>query len=376
MIKTIYELRKRIQGIDSIIVYGAGYVGALILSYLQQENIKISNVIVTKKSDARICKDMQGYSIETLEEVQTKRESPVFVAVSEKYNSQIVKHLYENGFYNIISISDSCVSQIELFSDKLLYFQTHIVDHCNLKCRGCYHFSSLAEEKFLSLDEFEKDVSRLSSLFDKRMKEIMLLGGEPLLHPEAKDFFAVARKYFPNGKLKMLTNGLLLLNIEPSFFSTMKKTDAELWVTKYPVNFDYRAAEKRALNYGIEIHYFNEEPVRTLGHQPLDLSGGKDYVQNFRKCYRANQCIDLKHGKLYPCIIPAEIEPFCKFFQVNIPVLEDDGVDIYSVSDVDDLLERLNRPMPFCRFCNREAIEVFGAQPWERTKYEIEEWTV
>lgn len=30
------------------------------------------------------------------------------------------------------------------------YIETHIVDHCNLKCRGCSHFSGLAEPSFKS----------------------------------------------------------------------------------------------------------------------------------------------------------------------------------------------------------------------------------
>ena len=27
-------------------------------------------------------------------------------------------------------------------------FELHLVDHCNLNCRGCTHFSPLAEKKF------------------------------------------------------------------------------------------------------------------------------------------------------------------------------------------------------------------------------------
>lgn len=38
------------------------------------------------------------------------------------------------------------------------YIETHIVDHCNLKCRGCSHFSGLADPYYKSLDEYEKEM--------------------------------------------------------------------------------------------------------------------------------------------------------------------------------------------------------------------------
>lgn len=29
----------------------------------------------------------------------------------------------------------------------------HVVDHCNLRCRGCVHFAPIAEPRFLDLDD-------------------------------------------------------------------------------------------------------------------------------------------------------------------------------------------------------------------------------
>ena len=60
------------------------------------------------------------------------------------------------------------------------YVETHIVDHCNLKCKGCSHFSGLADPYFKSLDEFETEVRRLA---DFGVAMFRILGGEPLLHP-------------------------------------------------------------------------------------------------------------------------------------------------------------------------------------------------
>ena len=36
-------------------------------------------------------------------------------------------------------------------------FIVDIVDHCNLNCKGCGHFSPLASESFLDIETFEND---------------------------------------------------------------------------------------------------------------------------------------------------------------------------------------------------------------------------
>ena len=244
-----------------------------------------------------------------------------------------------------------------------------------MNCRGCYHFSPLAREEYLSLSEYEKDIARLSELFDGQMERILLLGGEPLLHPDVSSFFRVTRKHFPSGEIHILTNGLLLLQMEDEFYKAIRECKGELWVTKYPVNFDYSKAEEFALKHGVEIHYFSQEPVRSLGHQPLDIAGSQDALKNFNKCYRANECIDLKHGRMYSCIIPAEIRAFSEYYNLDISVTEQDYVDIYKVKSAEELLEQMGYPMPFCRYCNRNEISVFGVSPWARTKHEMKEWT-
>ena len=33
-------------------------------------------------------------------------------------------------------------------------FDIHLVDHCNLNCKGCLHFSPLSEEKYLEIQSF------------------------------------------------------------------------------------------------------------------------------------------------------------------------------------------------------------------------------
>lgn len=355
-------------------IYGAGEVADLLIKRLNRYNI-INYIVMDSNGEYS---ERLNIKVSRFSDIvnKIKNTDVVIIATTEKYHGEIEKRLNAYEKINYHTVSNRLYEVMHRLVNKIFKLQTHIVEHCNLKCRGCYHFSSLAKEEYLDLQEYENDIRRLSELFDGKIEEILLLGGEPLLHPEVEKFFSITRKYFRKGKIKLLTNGLLLLKMKDEFWETIRATNAELWVTKYPVNFDYDKAVEHARLHGVELSFFNKEPVRTLGHQPLDLEGKQDYFKNFVGCYRANECIDLKHGKVFSCIIPAEIKPFVDYFKKTIPISLDDYVDIYKVNSAEEMLEKMEKPMPFCRFCNRESIDVFGVSPWSQTEHNIDEWTV
>lgn len=369
MIFTEKELLDFVKGKYKIYVYGTGFVSKLLSKRLYRYNVDICCYIETEPHfDV-----LNNIPIKAIDTVQQEHDICIIVATRTVFHQEILRNL--EGFENVFVLSEKLISYMQVVDKLKLQFQTHIVEHCNLNCRGCYHFSPLANKEFLSIDDYKRDIKRLSELFNGNMERILLLGGEPLLHPQVNDFFVITRKYFPHGDIHMLTNGTLLLQMGGDFYHTIRDCGAELWVTKYPINFDYTKAEKYAEGYGVKLKYFSNEPVRTLGHQPLDIDGKQDSLSNFNNCYRADECVDLKHGKIYPCIIPAEIRAFNEYYKCEIPVTDEDFVDIYKVNSAAELLEKLGRPIPFCRFCNRDDISVFGSIPWEKTNYKMEEWT-
>ena len=121
-----------------------------------------------------------------------------------------------------------------------LDFQVHLTFHCNLKCKGCSHFSSLAEKRHLDIKIFEKDLQRLSRLGKKHIRKIDLLGGEPLLHPEINVLMKIARKYFPKTQIVLLTNGILLPAMPNDFWKTCKKNKIIVIISYYPIEIDIK----------------------------------------------------------------------------------------------------------------------------------------
>ncbi|MDR2426987.1 MAG: radical SAM protein [Endomicrobium sp.] len=255
-------------------------------------------------------------------------------------------------------------------------FLVHLVDECNLKCWGCDHFSPLAEGGYLKIEDFEKDIKRISELTESKVNRIALMGGEPLLHPNVSDFFKMTRNYFPKTSIVLVTNGILLNHQPDKFWIECKENNIQIENTVYPIDINIERIENTADKYHVNFIPYGctVEKTKTSYHIPLDLEGKGNCAENFAYCFHANNCIMLKKGKIYTCSIAPNIEHFNKYFNTNVPSSERDGIDIYKVNKIDEILDFLAKPIPFCKYCNIQK-RSFN-HPWKTSKKEILEWTV
>jgi hypothetical protein len=250
-----------------------------------------------------------------------------------------------------------------------------VVEHCNLRCRGCDHCAPLAEEEFMEIESFEKDMKRLSELSGGRVGTIDLIGGEPLLHPRLCDFVRIARKYFSTSRVCIITNALLLNRQPPEFWECFHDNNADIRVTKYPLDLDWNLLEEKAKQYDVAFSYFSGgDGAKESYHIPFDISGHQNAGKMFINCFHANSCIELTGGKLFTCTVAPNARHFNKYFNTNMEICEYDYIDIHKAKNIKEILDFISKPIPFCRYCNVQA-RTFG-HPWQRSKREINEWTV
>ena len=256
----------------------------------------------------------------------------------------------------------------------LTNFTVDITHHCNLNCRGCDHFSPLAEERFYSLDCFNKDMRRLSELTEGYVDRIGIMGGEPLLNPNVIQYLKITRECFPNTKIRLVTNGILLDKQDENFWLTLKNLNIYIEYTKYPINLDYKKLDELMKKYEvpIDVYSYNQKVIKTSYKIPLDFNGNQHVCSNFAKCFQANNCISLKEGKLYTCTVAPSIEHFNKYFNKNIPLSPRDGIDIHEAKNINEILEFLAKPIPFCKYCNVNG-RTYGHK-WGISKKEMKEW--
>lgn len=255
---------------------------------------------------------------------------------------------------------------------KFFHLEVNLVDHCNLNCKGCDHFSPLAKESYLDVNEFERDMKQLASLSPAWTGGVLsLLGGEALLHKDIVKFLEISRHYFPNIKIMLWSNGLLLKQHE-DIFKDIKRLNIHLEVTTYPVKYNYEEIDKLAKKYKILYNRSFTDKVKKMCYFPLDLEG-KVRKEAFIGCGHFNECRVLRHGKIYTCPIIPYSEHFNKYFNQNLQISPDDYIDIYKVKGFDEIAQFCAKRPPFCRYCDVEHRKI--NLDYEISKKSIQEWT-
>jgi MoaA/NifB/PqqE/SkfB family radical SAM enzyme len=247
------------------------------------------------------------------------------------------------------------------------YVEIHLADHCNLNCKYCSHFSSIADKKFYDLHKFTKDIARLSKITGKNIKKISLLGGEPLLNPKVCEYMSITRQYFPQTAIRLLTNGTLLSSQNNYFWENLSKNDIKLTISSYPIDINREVIEKKAAEFDVKMQYFYfKDEFEKLN---LDLSGSQKDMFSCQKCFTGG-CYNLYEGKLYACPVIAFVKYFNKKFNKNIKVSGGDYIDIYKINSLNEIIKWTYEPKKFCKYCTPTT-----SKPWEMSnEHNIAEW--
>lgn len=254
----------------------------------------------------------------------------------------------------------------------------HLVEHCNLSCKYCSHFSCIAEEEFLDLKQLKKDVKRLFKLSNGKIEGFILLGGEPLLHPQIPEIIKIIRDYFPNCYLEFVTNGLLLNSMKDEFWEALHKYSVALHHSYYPIykESDIDKYYEKVDEFKVTTRQTKEEIKSSLvdlfGRLNLNLEGTEDYVSRYNSCQDKIYCAQLYKGNLYPCFVVQGIKHFNKKFNQNIPVTKADYLNIHKISSIEEIKNFFANPIPFCAYCGYHN----DARKWENShNHDISEWT-
>jgi hypothetical protein len=250
----------------------------------------------------------------------------------------------------------------------------YVAEHCNLGCFSCNHFSPLAEPEFADLASTERDLKRLAELSDGNIPAIMLVGGEPLLNPELPEFMRVARQCFPQSRIQIITNGLLLLVQKDIFWESVKKYNIVMTPTKYP-GIAWEKIENRARQFDYKFDYFDltDSSEKISRKFCLDLSGSQNPKKSYNRCCMAFCTVALQNGRMATCPFVFTIKHFNRYFNQNIPVTPADSINIYEAKSMQEIIDFLRKPIPFCRFCQSMGTEIVGE--WRKTTKTISEWT-
>lgn len=223
------------------------------------------------------------------------------------------------------------------------YIETHLVDHCNLRCKGCSHFSGLAPEQYKSFNDFQVEMEQLSHI--AKVGIIRLMGGEPLLHPQVIDFCELTRSLFPDTEVVLVSNGILLNRLSDEDINHLNNSDIELCISNYGLKLNWNQINK------FQRYYFHGKTQ--MYNICLDPNGHQDTYTSFTNCDLVQGgWYFFKDGRLYQCCIMANIEFFNQHFDKNINIdLDDISIDIFTHNE-NEILQFLRQPHQACRYCD------------------------
>jgi uncharacterized radical SAM superfamily Fe-S cluster-containing enzyme len=269
------------------------------------------------------------------------------------------------GLKIIRSIGDAIIHDFVFGSERLdphasklrrATIESDITHHCNLSCEHCSHFSPFFSESFYRLEQFEKDIRVLSTMV--HTDAYLLLGGEPLLNPNIREYVRILRESQITDRVVLVTNGLLLHATSIDNLTIFDRIE----ISMYPEISYVRMEEFIASNKGRlpHIHYRNR-PDNVVMFSETALTS-EQQLNSFRVCCAPDTCNFIMNGRYYLCAQSA------KGHYVDPRFPSDEGIDIHAPNAGIDLKHFVYgsragaRPLRSCMFCNMHGAVVPHAQ--------------
>ncbi|SEP40933.1 radical SAM protein [Propionispora vibrioides] len=355
-------------------VWGTGEFGKYIKQYFNNEKISVE-YFIDQNRDALT---LNGTQIILLPEKYLEELDIVLIGMLKEIPfKDVVKKLRMAGINKIgivpayifmsgkeISIKD--IFWLDLKKEIMPYLETNIIDSCNLKCKGCTHFSNLyTNNSIYDIELFKKDLSKLEENFN--ILYFRLLGGEPLLNPDLVQYIKITRTILPSTDIRIVTNGLLILQQkEDVLFHVMKQYNISFDISSYQPTRKIKHSIIKKLD-AYDLRYRFSIDIETF-NALLTMHGKNNPQISQEKCFNRG-CRFLREGKLYKCPLDGLMYKYKEYFGIdNLPI--DSGVNLY-MDDFTGRINALDDAISLCKYCS-EKPRIFK---WDvARKPEIDDW--
>lgn len=339
------------------VVFGVGPRGSFISRIMKDNGIAVDYFVDNDIAKQSVYEGITVVSIQELYKLKSAGDVNVYIAANAV--GDIVLQLAAGSFsgkvYGVKKIEldhvknlQECVYPIDIYMPRLSYIEYEVAGNCNLKCKGCTHYSNIEDHQvFGNLDNFKSDLKRLKELF-WGIKIIRLLGGEPLLNPEFPEFFIAARDTFLDARIQIVTNGLLIPKISDEILGEMKCRQIEFDITQYLPTSRLKALIEARLKES-EVKYYMSPLVDTFFDRN-NYDGDSDIEESFSNC-TSKGCHFLCNGKIAVCPRPFTFKRVMDVYNIDKSVLDGDVIDIYSDVTGEYINKRMSQPPKTCKYC-------------------------
>ena len=160
------KLKRVIEEYSQFHVYGAGDIGKRVVRYLLKNNISNKNikVVVTGASTQKAL--FGNVVIESVSKVASINKDTLTIISARGTTRDEMLETAQQYYSNIAIVEDTLCDELERkvrIPRNKLKFEVHLAEHCNLNCKSCFHYSSIAKEEYLDI-VFDKPISAVFGL--------------------------------------------------------------------------------------------------------------------------------------------------------------------------------------------------------------------
>lgn len=335
-------------------IYGAGNAGTEVL-----ETLKVYYPSQMKSlcgfMDRNKKKPVRGIPIIPIENANTNARIVIAIR-SRDIAIEVQRELQRRGYsdvwwyigrwkkYGVDFWHEMCISCRGWKAPILPQVEMHIMDACNLNCRGCTHFAPIFQDEMPDFSCRISDVKKFSQKFGHIIR-FVILGGEPFLNKEIAKYAEKIRSILPNSLIEIVTNGILIPSVSEEIFEKIRENDICISISEYkPTHKIIHDITSRLEEFGImyEVRSYERKQKFNI---PLSLIKNSKY----EKLCISDGCITIWNGKMARCPTLMYIDRFNQQFNQQLP---NDGVmSLDEEIAGEELICKFKEKVPLCDHC-------------------------
>ncbi len=226
--------------------------------------------------------------------------------------------------------------------------ESHITDHCNLRCRQCCSLSPYLPRWCVEPDRLQEDLRLAARALKPRY--LKLVGGEPLLHPRLLECLEIARASGLAEIVSLTTNGFLLPRMPDRLWELLDHMTISIYPDPRLPGETMALVRERAARHQVVLNIKVQDQFQEM-HPPEPRDDPALTRRIFEDCWLKRRCHMVREGRFYMCTVPPH---FHTYFGGRGDYGRVDGVALHEgpdlAAEIKAYLER-TEPLDSCKRC-------------------------
>ncbi len=349
-LETVRDMRQLLLNKKRIFLFGAGVCGHILAEYCKYNlQIEVKGVLVSDISNNPCF--LLGIPVMNMKDVLDKNLT-VIIATKEESQYEINILLKQQGFVNVVMLSNEVLTQIEenerinlqlgkynrpnryiapylttlipaydvlsgrgsinlsqILEDDKLYLSRLVIclgTKCSLRCRECNNLMPYFENaKDLNLEIILKSVERILQLSESVLR-CELIGGEPFV---SKNLLPVIQYIIESDKIKQIeiTTNATIIPRNEELIRLLKNSKVLVQISDYGTRVDKNKVIDFCSENGIRYRIRNSGKWVSSGGVEKRNKDIATLKKEYRNCYAGYVCKTLYEDKLFQCARAASL---------------------------------------------------------------------